>query len=600
MSAPPVSSRPPAQTGGLLRVSFYLLAVGMALIHAFITFRGISSAQGMEQAQIARELARGQGFVTKTVRPYDWAQLRSVGQSPDVAAMPSLTQPPLQPLLLAPLFSALKSHQVYDSVKNGSIYLLDRAMAGVGVTGLLIAIFLVHGVARKLFDDLIAGIAALCLVLSGPLWQVAVSGGSRALLIPLFALAFRLLVSASLSQRSAFGTFLLLGIVSAAMVLTHWLAIWLVAGLVVAIALCFPGKRSGAVIVATLSLTALGIWCWWTYQRCGDVLGGAKSLFQAHLLSLDVEALQRDFSTAAPPIFPDDILRKLGQNWLTQMGDGYAHLCYLLPSLFFLPALLHRFRRPETTACLRALAVVVAFTALGMGLVGLPERAADDDALFVVLSPVMAVFGVAFLAVLWVRLQPAGGRVWTQWGYAMVAILVSALPLAVSLPAQLKMGLTMAGRFFPHWPPYVPDRVSVVRKLLEPHEVIFSDAPWFVSWYADVPAVWIPVKRKDFPIMESEIKTHGHAVAGFLVTPVSAKVNYLLEAFDGPYREWPDLVFRGPMLAFDKEFLPYPDFPYKVPLPLVANTVGDKESLSLWMTFYTDKVRTLENKAADE
>ena len=147
----------------------------------------------------------------------------------------------------------------------------------------------------------------------------------------------------------------------------------------------------------------------------------------------------------------------------------------------------------------------------------------------------------------------------------------------------------------PHWPPYAPDRVTVIRRLLEPQEMVFADAPWFVAWYADVPAAWIPAKRDDFDLMSARAEASGSSVAGVVVSPLSARLNHLHEAFDGPYREWPDLIFRGPMLALDREFLPHPDFKFKLPVPLVGLPVGSKENLSMQMTFYTDRARKLRN-----
>ena len=49
------------------------------------------------------------------------------------------------------------------------------------------------------------------------------------------------------------------------------------------------------------------------------------------------------------------------------------------------------------------------------------------------------------------------------------------------------------------------------------------------------------------------------------------------------------------MLAFDREFPPRPDFEYKVPIPLVAIPVGARENLSLQMTFYTARPRTIKD-----
>jgi hypothetical protein len=196
------------------------------------------------------------------------------------------------------------------------------------------------------------------------------------------------------------------------------------------------------------------------------------------------------------------------------------------------------------------------------------------------------------MAMLWARLQGGALTFWAVRGYAVIAVAVSAVPMLVELPTHLKLGLTMAGRMFPNWPPYVPERVAVMGKLVDSKEVVFSDAPWFVAWYADIPAVWLPNKRSDFSAMKEKIESSGARVAGVVVTPVSARVHYLSDAFNGGYREWPDLIFRGPMIAFDKEFVPSPDFPYNVPIPLVAVPVGEKESLSLLMTFYTDRMRS--------
>ena len=590
-------SQPPNLSSSLLlRLAFYGLCITMALVHVFITFRGLSSADGMEQAQLARELARGNFFQTKVIRPYAWAALNEAGKDPSPAAMPDITQPPLQALVWAPVFSLLHRHHIYEPLKNGAIYMLDRAIACMGVTGLLLTLLWAHGAARRLFDEIVAGVAVTALLGCEPLWELSVSGSPLALLLPLFALAFRVYISALLAAGEGRGIGLrlvALGGLAALMVLTQWMAVWLVLGIVLAVVIGFPGKRAGAALVAALPLIALCGWGWWTVQRCGDPLGGAKTVFQAHLLALDPSLLQRDFSVITQPVQLADLLRKVATNLQAQLAELFAHAGWLAPALFFFPALLHRFRLAAPAAARLGLGVMIFTTAIGMVLLGLPEHARDDNALYLVLAPAMTVFGTAMLAVLWARLQPAGGHLWQRLGYAFIAIALTAVPLAALLPVQVKLGLTLRNRLFPHWPPYVPDRVSLVRKLIEKEEMVFSDVPWFVAWYADIPTAWIPVKRSDFTAMRDRAKAHSISVAGFIISPLSARVSYLHEAFTGAYREWPDLIFRGPMLAFDREFLPRPDFEYKVPMPLVAVPVGARENLSLQMTFYTDRLRTV-------
>jgi hypothetical protein len=163
----------------------------------------------------------------------------------------------------------------------------------------------------------------------------------------------------------------------------------------------------------------------------------------------------------------------------------------------------------------------------------------------------------------------------------------------VNLPLLMKFGLTMGSKIPPHWPPFLPERAYILRLLLEKNEFVISDSPAFVAWYADLPCVNLPVQRVDYETMKAKAQERGAKLAGFVMTPVSAKVERITDLYTGPYSEWRDLIIRGPMLAFDRDFAPSPEFPYKVPIPLVGTSVGEKENISLSMVFYTDKPRTM-------
>jgi len=84
-------------------------------------------------------------------------------------------------------------------------------------------------------------------------------------------------------------------------------------------------------------------------------------------------------------------------------------------------------------------------------------------------------------------------------------------------------------------------------------------------------------------------------VAGVVITPVSAKADSMAQMLVGPWADWPDLIFRGPMMAFDREMRAWPDFPYPVAVPLVGFSIGETEGLGLLMAFYTDRVRKPKN-----
>ena len=85
----------------------WLLWIGIviiAMIQIFLSFRGLDSPMGMDQAQIARELARGNGFSTKFIRPMAAQQLLGAGKDFNLSHVPDVSQAPLQPILWAPLF----------------------------------------------------------------------------------------------------------------------------------------------------------------------------------------------------------------------------------------------------------------------------------------------------------------------------------------------------------------------------------------------------------------------------------------------------------------------------------------------------------------
>ena len=486
----PNASRP------IFRLAFYAVAIGLALVHVFITFRGIHSAAGMEQAQVAREIARGHGLQTKIVRPYALARFNASLKEVVPGQMPEITTSPLQPLLWAPIFKALERHFPFEPTKNGGIYLMDRAIACMGVTYFLLTLLWTHGAARRLFDDSIAAVAVAALILCEPLWKLSVSGSPIALMLPLFALTMRVYAAAQIRIQeglSATLQMIAIGVLASLMLLTHWMAVWMVVGLVLAVAQGFPGHRRGALCVAGLPFLTLIVWCLWIAQQSGDVLGGAKTLFQAHLLTQEPNILQREFSIVTQPVFVDDLLRKAAWNLTNQLTELYAYLGHSVPALAFFIALMHRFRRPEVIRTLQGLGLMFLSTAVGMGFLGLPEKSQDDNALYIVLVPAMAIGGCAMLAVLWARLQISAGFFWQRFGFAVIALAISAIPMMATLPGDLKMGLTMRNRIYPHWPPYVPSQVPVLARLIEPNEIIFTDAPWFLSWYADIPCAWMPV-----------------------------------------------------------------------------------------------------------
>ena len=61
-------------------VALVILAVSLALVYLFVQFRGFSISAAMDQAQISREIAKGNGYTTQYIRPLAIWQLEHAGK----------------------------------------------------------------------------------------------------------------------------------------------------------------------------------------------------------------------------------------------------------------------------------------------------------------------------------------------------------------------------------------------------------------------------------------------------------------------------------------------------------------------------------------
>ena len=97
-----VHSLEQGKIAGFFRLILLLVAViALALAYLLIQFRGLSSPAGIDQAQIAHEIARGNGFSTKNIRPLEAHLLQqTLGQVP-AGNVPDLYHAPLNPIVNA-------------------------------------------------------------------------------------------------------------------------------------------------------------------------------------------------------------------------------------------------------------------------------------------------------------------------------------------------------------------------------------------------------------------------------------------------------------------------------------------------------------------
>lgn len=576
------------------RLVFYAALIGMALLQVFVTFRGLRSAAGMEQAVLARELARGNGFTTKCVRPAAWKQVLAARPDTPPDALPAASTPPLPALLLAPCFKLASSFWTFQPGRDGVVYALDRIVAAAGAGALLLLILNLHGLARTLFDEKVAVVTAVAAGLSQPLWNLAVSGSPRMLLALELVVALRLAWSVMERQaggESVTGRALALGGTLAAMMSTHGFG-WLWAVMMLAwLALAMP-RAAGRLLALAGGpvLVMLVLWLARNLSTTGDLLGTAKLALRSLLATTGEDMVARVFGESAPAAGLQQIARVTTLRLAAQWGGIFGHLGLLPGAVLFPLALAHRFRRRECRLFVWLLAAMLGTSSLVMALIGPVTDLEDEHNVLLALAPPMTAFGTALATMLWLRWHPVARTFQERWGHALVLVGVSAFPLLASLPDSLRAGLVLRGHLS-QWPPYAADRVALVGRLLEEDEVLLADAPWFTAWYTDKASIWLPVRRADLPPLQSAVEQTGRRIAGVVVTPYSARAEYLGQLFEGPWGEWPDVILRGLLLAFEREMRTWPDFPYTVAVPLVGFSTGEAEGLGLLMAFYTDRQR---------
>ncbi len=591
MSQAPSSSHDDTQP-----IYHWLLWIGvvlLAFVQVFIVFRGLDSPAGMDQAQIARELARGNGYTSKMIRPMALQQLVSAGKRPDLLRLADTAQPPVQVLIWAPLFRALESYWPFDTKKR--VYAMDRVIASVGVCWLIGSLLLIHGIAVRLFDRGIAVFTVATLMTSFGLWQVASGGSPRALLLFLTCLFMHRLVEAvrreTNGERVGVGLMLLFAVLAGLMTMTHWMAGWLVLGLLVGMWLVLPSARWGVMLGAGVMLLCIGGWAARNLMVGGDLLGVMKAYLLSVLTPEPSQLHMRDLSGALPPAFVGTLLQHLSYNFQDILTNVPLLLVGSLPAMFSVIAMLHRFRNPVVLG-MRNITFIAWLGVIVGGIVfGGQKDDVGDEQLHVALVPILTMFGMAALAVLWARLGAEKRTLWSDYGYAMIFIALSGWPMISGLYQGVAAGLFRKDKQA-QWPPYMPDRTALLHQMVTDNEIIMTDQPWAVAWYADRSAVWLPKDKIQYAAIVKEAAAEKRTIAGFVITPSSSMEDRLHSQMTGTYAQWSDLIFRGPVLGFGLdigESLPDP-LPFKGAFPLAGSALRDGRLVPS-MIFYADRSR---------
>ena len=519
-----------------LRWLLALVVTSLCMLQLCLTYRGLNDATAMDMAQVARQIARGEGFTTKFIRPIDvWDFSKETSKKKENASIdfdhfPEANHAPLYPYVLAAAikmtgYDDFQAHRMDENKSN--IYAGDRVISGTSTVFFLLAMLLAYTLLAKVFDDVVAISTVAFMGLSELLLQYALSGLPQPFMMCLMLAAMHCLVAAIRADRAektakTMVWLLVCFVFMSLLCLTCYMCIWCFVGLLVFCGFYFrPNGMYSAigagvmlmlvVLPAALYLTPAG-----GLER--KMIYGIFNGFGSE----GAEALMRSASTAAISFNTSNFFLRLLGYTFAQFNSMYINMGAIFTVPFFLLALFNRFKKPSVEGCKWAVLARWLGACTGMALFG-EAKSISESQLSNLFTPYFAAYGVAMVFIILARLQLGDAFNAIRALTVVAMILVSSGLFLFQLPKQLYMGIWSSARGIPHFPPYYPVAMnSRLHNISNEKDLIVTDQPWAVAWYADRKALWMPRSLSDYTRnLEPVFQQNHQNVQGFLITPTS-------------------------------------------------------------------------------
>ena len=546
-------------TGILIRRSlFFLILIILTLGNLFVLFRGLNSPQAMDQAQIAREIARGNGFTTKMIRPVAYYQAEKAEKSTvSLLGFQDTYHSPLNPLLNAAVLKLIGADDAdaWQMGENEMVYPLDRVIATVATLFFLMAIGVNYLLISRIFDPKIAGVCAILMLFCQTFWEYSLSGLPQMLMLLLFSCGMYFVyraVEAATENRIAMTPAVIAGVFFTLLALTHWVTVWIALGYIIFAAVAF--RPRGIVGISVLALLIIpGAFVMFRNQGItGTPFGTAFLTLYNGLGSGSEVAVMRNIDLSAEPLVLDGLISKILSTTLLQATDIIPFLAGIIVAPLFFLSLLHPFKRKSIAMFRWAILLMWVTGAFGLAFFGITTQKLEPNQIHLLFAPIMTAYGLAFVSILWSRLDFVASTPMLRNVHHMVIVAICALPLILSLPKQVRVGMTLRDRGgVPHWPPYYAPALnstsSGLKGWVTDKQVVFSDQPWAVAWYADRVSVWLPPTREGFTKLETVAADLQTPSVGILISPSSHGSGPISEVTNR-YKDFAALVLDGRVL----------------------------------------------------
>lgn len=505
------------------------VVAGLGAAWTTLKFNGFSIPEAMDQAQIGRQIASGQGYSTLYARPL---ALHVMLAKRGTVAMPlrDASEAPLGPIINAAIFKLAGTDFVIPTGRVLAPADFAVAVGGVAFLGGTLALSYLLG--RRLYGHGVALLGTGVLLVSELLWRFSISGLPQTAMMFFFTgacLAAVYALDAKTVQRRlalVVTAALLLGVTA----LGHGIALWLFPGFwLFAVAVIRP-RRAVAVLTPLAFFAPLVPWAFNNWRAVRNPLGlpiydlyRAFGVEKIELLS-DFEPLVRFHWSA--------FLQNTLQQTMEQASGLASYLGgNVVAFAFFIALFAHPYRRWQAAQFRWAILLMWLGAAAGMCIFGV-GRTISANQLHVLFVPLMVFYGFDFLLGLWDRLGIETRLL--RVAYIVVLYLFVGLPLVFGLLTDTRPV---------NWPPYLPPVIQQVGQWVGPGEALASDIPWATAWYANRLSLLLPKSIEQFELIHGE-RLLGGPLVGLYLTPESSRGRTYADIVNGRYREWARFILR--------------------------------------------------------
>ena len=469
----------------------------LAIFYDFALYRNLSTIEGMDAAQLARNIAEGKGYTTSFVRPFSIYLLQKhQGETNKLPELhPDLSNPPIYPAVLAgTLKLRSQNYEITTGIDKFRIYGPDLWITAVNQALFLIAVAFVFFIARRLFDQSVAWVAAGIVSGTELLWRFSNSGLPTMLLIVFFLGLWWALVRIDFLGRDQTDTHdkqifllsVLIGLCLGLGMLTRYSFGWVIIPVVAFLTSTAAKNRVSAAVVAVIIMTAIVTpWLMRNYNLSGTLFGTAGyALFHQSFSFQGFElerALHPDFSLIRSDEFAGKLLRNARDLLATVPNLGGSWM-----SALFIAGLLLPFRN-VVIGRMRWFAVSCLGTflfaqALGETELSKESPGVNSENLLIIVFPAIAIYATSLLFNLLEQFAAPALR----FIITGIFFLLASAPLIFAF-------------FAPHpspvvYPPYAPPWIQTKADYVDGNRWVVSDIPWAVAWYANRTGVWLPLK----------------------------------------------------------------------------------------------------------